>query len=191
MTKAQRTRIAGNWDSHRFKVQDSVRDSPVEAELALGECEQIIKLRQDRVRGLVDRRNAGELAQAGDFDDVGDDFAARVGVETGCWLVEEENRGDGEQFHGDVDALALAGGETADEGATDAAVFAVNQTHNLQHVIDLFERRENEFGSIAVDKGIEGRRNHSLEHREQAGSNPLADGEQPRTAASHSKCTRR
>jgi hypothetical protein len=82
----------------------------------------------------VDRGNARKLAQTRDFDDVGDDLAAGVRVETGRGLVEEEHRGDGQELEGDVHALALAGRETTDEGGSDTAVGNRRHSHNLEDI---------------------------------------------------------
>jgi len=58
------------------------------------------------------------------------------GIETGCWLIEENETGVGDQLDTDGGSLTLAAGDTLDERSSDSGVLALCQLKICDKLFD-------------------------------------------------------
>mmetsp|Transcript_24552 Transcript_24552/g.71040 ORF Transcript_24552/g.71040 Transcript_24552/m.71040 type:complete len:358 (+) Transcript_24552:547-1620(+) len=119
-----------------LEVFHEILRGPVETDLAGLHDQQVVELREDLRRRLVqghEDRHAGlreHLHGARHRERV-------VGIQAAQGLVHEQHPRVGDELHADGHALLLTAGETLVHGGADASVGAILEAQALQHLVDV------------------------------------------------------
>jgi hypothetical protein len=100
-----------------------------------GDHDEVVELAEDVDAGLVDGRDDGFSVVGEAFEKFDYAFGV-VGGKAGSGLVEKKDRRVGDQFHGDVDALALAAAEDFAFGRADARILFVADAEFFEEAVN-------------------------------------------------------
>lgn len=105
--------------------------------VAVGQEHDLVEHVEEAAGGLVDGHGDGAAACLRELPQEGDDPAGDRGVEAGGRLVEQEQAGIDEHLLSDADALALAAGDAAHQGAADDVVAAHGEAELVEDGLGL------------------------------------------------------